>query len=89
MKGGGNEQHKASGKKTHKKKKEDKKSIRRDTEKLGMEIREQGYYIKDVDMDGNCFFSSCSDQLFGSDSKHSQLRKQVIGYMKLKPDKFE
>jgi hypothetical protein len=39
-------------------------------------------YVKDVEADGNCFFYSCSDQIFGTTNFNDFLRERAIDFMK-------
>lgn len=52
-------------------------------------IKPIGLMILDVDGDGNCLFRSLSDQLYGTEDHHDQLRQEVCKYMEAHSDHFE
>ena len=48
-----------------------------------------GVEIKDIDGDGNCFYSSVAYGLTGSVQIAGKLRKEVVNYMRGDPDTFK
>ncbi|KAF2492191.1 cysteine proteinase [Lophium mytilinum] len=42
----------------------------------------QGLYASSIRGDGNCLFNALSDQLFGDQSEHRDIRAKVIAYMR-------
>ncbi|KAI0218380.1 2-oxoglutarate dehydrogenase E1 component, partial [Massospora cicadina] len=51
-------------------------------------IKDYGLIISDVLGDGNCLFRSLSDQIFGTDAYHGQLREEVCEYIEQHSDFF-
>lgn len=51
-------------------------------------LRKKNLYVRDVSSDGNCLFRAVSDQLYGSESRHSELRQRACGYMRCHEDAF-
>eukprot|EP01029_Cantina_marsupialis_P022273 TRINITY_DN5429_c0_g1_i1.p1 TRINITY_DN5429_c0_g1~~TRINITY_DN5429_c0_g1_i1.p1 ORF type:complete len:371 (+),score=79.97 TRINITY_DN5429_c0_g1_i1:130-1242(+) len=52
-------------------------------------LAEQGLWMKDVKADGNCFFSSVSDQVYGTVHKHDQVRQEIVDYIEAHRDHYE
>lgn len=48
-----------------------------------------GLTIRDVGGDGNCFFRALSDQLFGNESQHIDIRQRTCQYLKQNRDEFQ
>ena len=45
--------------------------------------------INTVDTDGNCFFRAISDQLFGGEDEHKQLRKTVVQHLRENKEEYK
>ncbi|VDQ01430.1 unnamed protein product [Trichobilharzia regenti] len=56
--------------------------FREQLNKLGLDFRE-------VPSDGNCLFSSLSDQLYGTIANHKQVREQAVLYIETHKEEFE
>lgn len=52
-------------------------------------LRKQSLTIRDVAHDGNCFFRAVSDQLFGSEETHFELRNQACDYLSQNQKRYE
>ncbi|KAI9713427.1 MAG: hypothetical protein M1820_000809 [Bogoriella megaspora] len=48
-----------------------------------------GLYAADIKGDGNCLFNALSDQLYGDQGKHQEIRATVIEYMKVNGDYYK
>ncbi|KZF23206.1 OTU-domain-containing protein [Xylona heveae TC161] len=53
----------------------------RSTEEFPL-LRAHGLYAADIRGDGNCLFNALSDQLYGTQSRHHEIRARVIEYMR-------
>ncbi|KAI0270389.1 hypothetical protein BC834DRAFT_510962 [Gloeopeniophorella convolvens] len=51
------------------------------TQLLTEQLRQLGLYAADTTGDGNCLFRALSDQLFGTESRHLQLRKDICDWI--------
>ncbi|KAI9507881.1 hypothetical protein F5148DRAFT_1284653 [Russula earlei] len=51
------------------------------TQQLTEQLRQLGLYAADTVGDGNCLFRALSDQLFGTESRHLQLRKDICDWI--------
>ena len=47
-----------------------------------------GFELKEVDRDGNCFFRSIADQLDGDENGHDKYRQRVMDYVESHEDDF-
>lgn len=75
---------------TAKEKKREKKAKKRQIEQeFKEELNKLGYYIKEVDGDGNCLFRSVSDQLENTEHNHKYYREKTVEYMRDNMDKFK
>ena len=73
-----------------KEKKREKKSKRKQIEQeFKEELNKLGYYIREVDGDGNCLFRSVSDQLENSEKNHKFYREKTVEYMRANIEKFK
>jgi OTU domain-containing protein 3 len=70
----------------NKKGKKKKKNINYEFKK---ELKSLGYYIKEVEGDGNCLFRSVCEQLEGNEDNHKKYREICIEYMKSHKEDFE
>lgn len=52
------------------------------------QLEKDGYVLKEVYGDGNCLFRAISDQLYGKDDQHIQLRKKAVEFIKNNQDDF-
>ncbi|CZR64765.1 uncharacterized protein PAC_14664 [Phialocephala subalpina] len=52
-------------------------------------LKEMGLKVIAIKGDGNCLFSSLSDQVFGVASKHLEVRAVVVKYMRENPAEFK
>lgn len=48
-----------------------------------------GLYAGEIHGDGNCLFRALSDQLYGTQNEHPQIRKKVVSYIKQHRERFE
>ncbi len=48
-----------------------------------------GLALKDVVGDGNCCFRALSDQLFGNEAQHNDIRQRTCQYMRQNRDQFQ
>ncbi|KAK4998310.1 hypothetical protein LTR66_002427 [Elasticomyces elasticus] len=48
-----------------------------------------GLYAADIRGDGNCLFNALSDQLYGHQNQHHQIRASVISFMRERADYFK
>jgi len=48
-----------------------------------------GLYAADIRGDGNCLFNALSDQLYGNQGEHHNIRAQVIDYMREHGDYYK
>lgn len=53
------------------------------------QLRPLGLVLKTVRGDGNCLFRSLAHQLYGDDSRHLELRREAVRYMKEHRSDFE
>ena len=51
------------------------------TQQLTEQLRQLGLYAADTTGDGNCLFRALSDQLYGTESRHHQLRKDICDWI--------
>lgn len=51
-------------------------------------LRPMGLVIRDVSNDGNCFFRAVSDQLYGTEQFHSNLRQRACDYILRNRNRF-
>jgi OTU domain-containing protein 3 len=51
------------------------------TQQLTEQLRHLGLYAADTTGDGNCLFRALSDQLYGTESRHLQLRKDICDWI--------
>ena len=51
------------------------------TQQLTEQLRQLGLYAADTTGDGNCLFRALSDQLYGTESRHLQLRKDICDWI--------
>lgn len=81
-----------------KKKKESKKEKKRNRkypdndpieEEFIEELKKLGYYIKEVDSDGNCLFRAVSDQLENHEYNFDNYRQKTVDYMRDNIDYFK
>ncbi|KAF9007067.1 hypothetical protein BDQ17DRAFT_1389178 [Cyathus striatus] len=59
------------------------------TQLLTDQLRSLGLYAAPTLGDGNCLFRALSDQLYGSPSKHPQLRKDICDWIEHHKDRYE
>ena len=45
--------------------------------------------LREIPGDGNCLFRAFSDQLYGEDARHAEIRADVVGYMRAHREDFE
>ena len=55
---------------------------------LESQIERMGLRIKQITGDGNCFFRSISDQLYGHENEHRAIRKVIVGHMDENKDEY-
>eukprot|EP00771_Trimastix_marina_P000644 gnl/Trimastix_PCT/1667.p1 GENE.gnl/Trimastix_PCT/1667~~gnl/Trimastix_PCT/1667.p1 ORF type:complete len:369 (-),score=39.36 gnl/Trimastix_PCT/1667:18-1124(-) len=67
---------------------EDTTSIDREFSQLNKQLSCIGLRLLDVTGDGNCFFSAVSDQLFGGEHHHSELRSDCMDFVEANADSF-
>ncbi|KAM3131699.1 hypothetical protein pb186bvf_016230 [Paramecium bursaria] len=52
-------------------------------------LSELGMFVKDVEGDGNCMFRAISDQLYGTQIYHKELRRYAMNYILQEKDYFQ
>ncbi|XP_067897549.1 OTU domain-containing protein 4 [Heterodontus francisci] len=52
-------------------------------------LRNQGLYRKKIAKDGSCLFRAVSEQVFHTQSKHLEVRRACVSYLRRNRDKFE
>ncbi|XP_048463258.1 OTU domain-containing protein 4 [Rhincodon typus] len=52
-------------------------------------LRSQGLYRKRIAKDGSCLFRAVSEQVFYTQSKHLEVRRACVSYLRRNRDKFE
>ena len=72
--------------KNNKKKKKKNKNIKNEFKK---ELKNLGYYIREVEGDGNCLFRSVCEQLEGNENDYQKYRDICIDYMKSNKEEFQ
>ena len=72
--------------KNNKKKRKKNKNIMHEFNK---ELKTLGYYIREVDGDGNCLFRSVCEQLEGNENDYQKYRDICIDYMKSHKEDFQ
>ena len=72
--------------KNNKKKRKKNKNIMHEFNK---ELKTLGYYIREVDGDGNCLFRSVCEQLEGNENDYQKYRDICIDYMKSHKEEFQ
>lgn len=60
-----------------------------DWNKFGAQVRAYNLILRDVAADGNCLFSSVSDQLEGSEGNHRYYRQECVKFMRDHEDEFK
>ncbi|EPQ55723.1 cysteine proteinase [Gloeophyllum trabeum ATCC 11539] len=58
------------------------------TQDLHQQLRAMGLYAANTLGDGNCLFRALSDQLYGTESYHLQLRQQVCNWIEAHKDRY-
>jgi len=56
--------------------------------KFADELLQDGFRIEYIDGDGNCLFRSLSDQLYGDDKKHIEVRDAIMNYIAANDEHF-
>lgn len=59
-----------------------------DDEAFTAKLKINGLYIRDVESDGSCLFRAISDQLYGSENRHEELRATCVRYMRGHEESF-
>ena len=59
-----------------------------DVVKSRFQLQTKGFELKEVYGDGNCLFRAISDQLYGIDDQHMELRQKAVEYIKANQDDF-
>ncbi|KAF2121514.1 hypothetical protein BDV96DRAFT_594706 [Lophiotrema nucula] len=52
-------------------------------------LQSNGLYASEIKGDGNCLFNALSDQLFGHQDKHAELRDATIHHMRVNADYYQ
>lgn len=52
-------------------------------------LRKRGLRLEDIEGDGNCLFRSVSDQLFGNQNRHLDLRRVCASFMSEEKDRLQ
>ncbi len=58
-------------------------------ERLRQQLKSRGLYAFEIKGDGNCMFRALSDQLYGSPSKHLELRAKTCDFIEYHKDYFK
>lgn len=56
---------------------------------LAEQLNEKGLEIKEMKSDGNCMFRAISDQLYGTEIYHQDLRRFAMEYIQLEKEFFQ
>lgn len=72
-----------------KKRKKERKQKEDMDEKFKKSLEEIGYFIREVEGDGNCLFRSVSEQVEGNENSHIEYREKCVNYMKDHKEIFE
>ena len=56
---------------------------------LGKQLHSIGLTLRDVVGDGNCLFRALSDQLYGDESHHVELRAMTVAHIRAHKEFFE
>ncbi|KAI0061312.1 cysteine proteinase [Artomyces pyxidatus] len=59
------------------------------TLQLTSQLRQLGLYAADTIGDGNCLFRALSDQLYGTDSHHLQIRSDICNWIEAHKSRYE
>lgn len=59
------------------------------SQQLDDQLRQLGLYPASTLGDGNCLFRALSDQLYGTDSKHAQLRQDICDWIQKHKARYE
>ncbi len=59
------------------------------SQQLDEQLRQLGLYAAATLGDGNCLFRALSDQLYGTDSKHAQLRQDICDWIQKHKARYE
>ncbi|KAI0314059.1 hypothetical protein OF83DRAFT_1165358 [Amylostereum chailletii] len=59
------------------------------TQQLNDQLRQLGLYAADTVGDGNCLFRALSDQFYGSDAHHLQLREDICDWIEENKMRYE
>ena len=57
-------------------------------EKFKKHLESLGYFIREVEGDGNCLFRSVSEQMEGNENNYNEYREKCVEYMKENKDSF-
>ena len=60
-----------------------------DVTALAAQLRPLRLALREVPGDGNCLFRALSDQLYGEDARHAEIRADVVDYMRRNREDFE
>ena len=60
-----------------------------DFKSLVAQLLPLGLALREVPGDGNCLFRALSDQLYGQDAHHAEIRADVVNYMRNHREDFE
>ena len=60
-----------------------------DFKSLVAQLLPLGLALREVPGDGNCLFRAFSDQLYGEDARHAEIRSDVVDYMRSNREDFE
>jgi OTU domain-containing protein 3 len=58
------------------------------TRLLNDQLRALGLYAADTMGDGNCLFRALSDQLYGTESRHAQLRTDICNWVESHKERY-
>ena len=84
-------QNKAEQRRRHRKKENRAPSDEEDEDvsALVAQLRPLRLALREVPGDGNCLFRALSDQLYGEDARHAEIRADVVDYMRRNRGDFE
>jgi hypothetical protein len=58
------------------------------TNNLNARLKSLGLYAANTIGDGNCLFRALSDQLYGSPSKHAELRSDICDFIEARKTEY-
>lgn len=67
----------------------DMKQYESDLVKFRIQLASFGLKLKEIGGDGNCLFRALSDQLYGTEQQHAQLRHDAVEHIRVNAEFFK